>query len=206
MSLRAPLKWAILLVFILAVILLVPPFMAGNYLGVGSAFASWSIMSIIILAIGTWDEYAAAKENEKKINCQKCGAENEGNVAFCKTCSAPLNEIPQQHPLESAIFLYDKGNEFSKIKEYEKALMAYDQALFYNDKDSDIWNNKCDILNILKRYDEAVQAGNVAVQLSPQDPDLWYTLFDSYIGLNNREKADECLKNIQNLRIIKGNT
>lgn len=96
--------------------------------------------------------------------------------------------------------LYNKGVKFTKSKEYEQALIAYDQALTFNDKDPDIWNNKCYILNILAKYDEAVKAGNVAVQISSQDPQIWENLCNAYIGCNDREKADECQKNILKLK------
>ena len=62
MSLRLSLKWAIILVVILGMILMVPPLMRGDYSKAGGAFAQWAIMSIIILLIGTWDEYTADKK------------------------------------------------------------------------------------------------------------------------------------------------
>jgi tetratricopeptide (TPR) repeat protein len=138
--------------------------------------------------------------------CQKCGAENKEGAEFCKACGAALKENPEQDNIALSNLWYNRGVEFSDSEEYEKALMAYDQAISYNDKDSDIWNNKCDVLNILKRYDEAVKAGNEAVKLSPQDPDLWNTLCNAYIGINDREKADTCQKNVYILRKNKKNT
>jgi len=57
----SPLKWAILLVLILAVVLLLPPFFAGNFSQVGVAVAKWFIFSIVILLGGTWAEHTASK-------------------------------------------------------------------------------------------------------------------------------------------------
>ncbi|MFA4823654.1 MAG: hypothetical protein WC593_00700 [Methanoregula sp.] len=62
MSLRLSLKWAIILVVILGMILMVPPLLQGNYSKAGGAFAQWAIISIIIILIGTWDEYTAKKK------------------------------------------------------------------------------------------------------------------------------------------------
>jgi tetratricopeptide (TPR) repeat protein len=138
--------------------------------------------------------------------CRKCGSSNDSDATFCNSCGAPIKENSGQDNIDLAILWYNRGIEFSKSKEYEKELLSYNQAIFYNDKDPDFWNNKCDVLNTLKRYDEAVQAGKVAVQLSPEDPDYWDTLCDAYIGTNDREKADECQKNAFNLRKNKKET
>jgi hypothetical protein len=64
MALRLPLKWAIILVLILAGLLLIPPLMAGDYSKAGGAFTQWAIMSIVILLIGTWDEYTLRKNKK----------------------------------------------------------------------------------------------------------------------------------------------
>jgi len=65
MSLRFSLKWAIILVLIIAGVMLIPPLIAGDYSQAGGAFARWAVMSIVILLLGTWDEYAAAKKDKK---------------------------------------------------------------------------------------------------------------------------------------------
>jgi len=64
MALRLPLKWAIILVLILAGLLLIPPLISGDYTKAGGAFAQWAIMSIVILLIGTWDEYTLQKNKK----------------------------------------------------------------------------------------------------------------------------------------------
>ena len=99
-----------------------------------------------------------------------------------------------------AVKFYNEGLVLSKSEDYEKALAAYNQALIFNDKDPDIWNNKCYVLTKLGKFDDAVKAGNVAVQLSPQDPEILDTLCNAYIGCNNREKTDECQKKVLELR------
>lgn len=65
MSLRLSLKWAIILVVILGMILMVPPLIQGDYSRAGGAFAQWAIMSVVIILIGTWDEYSATKKDKK---------------------------------------------------------------------------------------------------------------------------------------------
>lgn len=67
MSLRLPLKWAIILVLIIAAVKLIPPIMAGEYSQVGGAFVEVAIVSLVIIALGTWDEYHYQKEKEKNM-------------------------------------------------------------------------------------------------------------------------------------------
>jgi tetratricopeptide (TPR) repeat protein len=108
-----------------------------------------------------------------------------------------VTETAEQDNLKkSKLFWYNKGVDFTESQQYEQALMAYDQALTFDDKDPDIWNNKCYILNILAKYEEAVKAGSVALKISPQDLQIWNNLYEAYIGCNDREKADDCKKNI----------
>ena len=57
-------------------------------------------------------------------------------------------------------------------KLYERILQEYNQALALSDKDPDLWNKKCLVLNKLGRQEEAIGAGKIGVQLAPNDPDL----------------------------------
>jgi len=144
------------------------------------------------------DAYNGNKNREKADECKKNMFKIK-NLSKDSSNSLKIDNSKQDN-IDLSILWYNRGNEFSESKDYEKALMAYDQAIFYNNKDPDVWNNKSSILNILKRYDEALQAGNMAVQLSPQDPELWDTLCNAYIGINDQEKADECQKKIFDLK------
>jgi hypothetical protein len=140
--------------------------------------------------------------------CPNCGTEISDKVKFCEYCGVKIDTFSLKRDeksiveenKESAKFWYNEGVNFTESKEYEKALEAYKKALTFDSKDPDIWNNKCYILNKLAKYDEAVLAGNEGVKLSPQDPEIWDNLCDAYIGCNNREKADECKKNINKIR------
>jgi tetratricopeptide (TPR) repeat protein len=75
-----------------------------------------------------------------------------------------------------AEYYYNQGVHFMNAKKYENALAAYNQALTFNDKDADIWNNKSFVLIHLGRYDEAIEVGKVAVQLAPNDAEIRDTL------------------------------
>jgi hypothetical protein len=66
MSFRLSLKWAIILVVVIGAILIGPSLLQGDYSGAGGASVRWAAMSFIILLIGTWDEYLAAKFSSKK--------------------------------------------------------------------------------------------------------------------------------------------
>ena len=75
-----------------------------------------------------------------------------------------------------AEYYFNQGIYFSKTKQYEKALAAYNQAINNDDKDADTWNNKSFVLTKLGRYDEAIEAGKVALQLAPNDAEIKDTL------------------------------
>ena len=92
--------------------------------------------------------------------------------------------------------------EDSPQKEYDRicALPECNQALARNDKDPYLWNKRCHILMELGWGKEAIKAGKTAVELEPDDPDLWETLHDAYSGCNDREKADECQKNVVSVK------
>ena len=111
-----------------------------------------------------------------------------------------VTEKSEKDNIELSEAWYNKGVNFSDSKEYEKALMAYNQALIYNDKDPDTWINKCYVLNMLAKYDESVKAGKRAVEIAPNDLVSWENLCDAYIGSKNQEKADECQKNVLKLK------
>ena len=80
------------------------------------------------------------------------------------------------------------------------ALPECNQALARNDKDPRLWNKRCRILMELGWRKEAIKAGKTAVELAPDDPDVWETLQDAYRGCNDREKADECQKNVDKVK------
>jgi hypothetical protein len=66
MSLRFSLKWVIYIVLIFGAITIIPPLVAGNYSDAGGALVKWGFGSVVILLLGTWDEYTAAKEKQEK--------------------------------------------------------------------------------------------------------------------------------------------
>ena len=83
--------------------------------------------------------------------------------------SSPVNNSQSE-------YYYNQGCDFTKTKEYEKALAAYNQAITNNNKDANTWNNKSYVLTKLRRYDEAIEAGRVAVRLAPNDAEIRDTL------------------------------
>jgi tetratricopeptide (TPR) repeat protein len=102
------------------------------------------------------------------------------------------------HNKNSYKYWYNKGVEFSESNDYKKALIAYNQALVFGDKDPDIWNNKCYVLFKLGWYEEAINAGKIGVNLAPNDPVIWENLRNAYLANNNPEKAAECNNKISN--------
>ena len=152
--------------------------------------------------------------------CPECGTELPDYAKFCNNCGNPqIHTVPNTNKnnitgsqknddiginynnfVFPSKYWYNKGVEFSRSNEYEKALHAYNQALTFEDKDPDIWNNKCYVLIKLGKYEEAIKAGNKGVELAPYDYIIWDTLRDAYIASNNPGKASECDKIISNLQ------
>lgn len=141
--------------------------------------------------------------------CTDCGTKISETVKFCPECGAKTDfsntnsdktETSVKNNKESVKFWYNQGIDFSDSKEYEKALDAYNHALAINDKDPDIWCNKCSVLIKLKRYEDAIKAGNIGVELAPNDLQIWDNLRDAYIGNKNNEMANECLIKIYDLK------
>jgi len=114
--------------------------------------------------------------------------------------SLAMRRVSPQMENYSSKDWYNKGVEFSESHEYESALAAYDHALSLNDKDPDIWNNKCFVLIKLGRYEEAINAGETGINLAPHDREIRDTLRNAYLANHNPEKAAECENKLSSLR------
>ena len=69
---------------------------------------------------------------------------------------------------------FNKGVDFGKLKRYEEAIKAYEEAVKINPKNDDAWYNKGNGLARLKRYEEAIKAYEEAVKINPKYDKAWY--------------------------------
>jgi len=65
--------------------------------------------------------------------------------------------------------LCKKGKIFFEEGQYLEAIGCYEQALFLNPDDPDLWNSKGLILRTMGRYDEAIECFNKSLQIDPRD-------------------------------------
>ena len=71
--------------------------------------------------------------------------------------------------MEEIDVLTKKGHIFLEDGKFEEALDLFEQALFLNQNDPELWNNKGVALRSMGRYDEALECFNKSLELDPRD-------------------------------------
>ena len=65
--------------------------------------------------------------------------------------------------------LVKKGKELLAEGNFEDALGFFEQALFLDQKNPELWNHKGVALRSLGRYDEAIECFNKSLEIEPRD-------------------------------------
>jgi len=65
--------------------------------------------------------------------------------------------------------LVTKGQSFLKDGKFNDALVFFEQALFLNQDDPDLWNHKGIALRSMGRYEEAMECFNKSLKIDPRD-------------------------------------
>lgn len=65
--------------------------------------------------------------------------------------------------------LIEKGKNLLSESKFEEALGFFDQALFLNQNDPELWNHKGVVLRSMGRYNEALECFNKSLELDPRD-------------------------------------
>jgi tetratricopeptide (TPR) repeat protein len=63
----------------------------------------------------------------------------------------------------------NRGLAYAKLKQFEKAIQDYDQAIELNPKDFNAFNNRGPAYAKLKQFEKAIQDYNQAIELNPKD-------------------------------------
>ncbi len=63
---------------------------------------------------------------------------------------------------------FNKGNGLAKLKRYEEAIKACEEAIEINPKNDKAWVNKGFYLAKHKRYKEAIKAYKKAIKINPE--------------------------------------
>jgi tetratricopeptide (TPR) repeat protein len=65
--------------------------------------------------------------------------------------------------------LISKGKDYLENGEYSEALGCFEQAIFLNQNDAELWNFKAVSLRSMGRYDEAIECFNKSLEIDPRD-------------------------------------
>lgn len=65
--------------------------------------------------------------------------------------------------------LVEKGQSLMGDGKFDEALGFFEQALFLNQNDPDLWNYKGVALRSLGRYEESMECFNKSLEIDPRD-------------------------------------
>ena len=65
--------------------------------------------------------------------------------------------------------LISKGKNFLANAQYDEALSCFEQAIFLDQTDSELWNFKAVSLRSMGRYDEAIECFSKSLEIDPRD-------------------------------------
>jgi len=65
--------------------------------------------------------------------------------------------------------LVSKGKVFLENGQYSEALGCFEQAIFLNQNDPELWNFKAVSLRSMGRYEEAIESFNKSLEIDPRD-------------------------------------
>jgi tetratricopeptide (TPR) repeat protein len=85
--------------------------------------------------------------------------------------------------------LSNLGNVFLELKDYGKALDAYDKSIKIDPQYEEVWSNKGNVLNELKRFEEAIAHYDKALSLRPSYYEAWTNKGNVLNELNRFEEA-----------------
>src|SRR5260221_210168 len=86
--------------------------------------------------------------------------------------------------------LLEEGTSLKRLKRYEEAITAYDQAIRLDPNNAVTYYHKANCFQSLKRYEEALTAYDQAIRLNPNDARAYY---DKGNSLNDLQRYEEAL-------------
>lgn len=72
----------------------------------------------------------------------------------------------------SSIYM-ERGDKFYRARQYQNALLRYDQAIAIRPQNYLAWKNRGDSLRLLKRYQEAITSYDKAIELKSDNALAW---------------------------------
>ncbi len=90
---------------------------------------------------------------------------------------------------ENTVAWYGLGMSYNGLKQYDRAIQAYREALRIQPELAETWYNLGVAYNNLKQYDRAIQAYREALRIQPEDAEAWSNLGTAYNGLKQYDQA-----------------
>lgn len=84
---------------------------------------------------------------------------------------------------------YEQGNQFLNSKDYDKAVVAYTEAINLNPKNADAYSRRGLIYKMRKQYEFAIADFSKTIELVPANSIVYYNRGDSYFLYKQYELA-----------------
>jgi tetratricopeptide (TPR) repeat protein len=97
--------------------------------------------------------------------------------------------IESDPQFSSGLFLWDLGNAFLELKQYEELVASYDRAIEINSDNDSAWYNRGIALGNLGKYKEAVTSYDRAIEINPDDYSAWSNRGNALVNLARYEEA-----------------
>lgn len=91
------------------------------------------------------------------------------------------------------------GNAYFNLKQYDRAIQAYREALRIEPEDADAWKHLGGAYLNLEQYDQAIQALGVSLRIQPVNAGAWHYLGTCYFSLKQYDLAVQAF--IERVRI-----
>src|SRR5438034_3166474 len=101
------------------------------------------------------------------------------------TTTTPSGQASQAN--SQAKVYFDQGESYSKQKNWEQAIAAYQQAIRIDPKYAEAWNNMGFCYRKVKQYDKALDAYKQAMALKPDFPHPHEYLGRTYLAMGNKD-------------------
>jgi tetratricopeptide (TPR) repeat protein len=103
--------------------------------------------------------------------CPKC-SRSVHEARTCLYCGALLSKQPGAIVGKNALQWRQEGARVAQLRQFERALKAFENALAIEPDNGLAWLNKAMTLRELGRSDEAIAAMRTAAELDPGDPTI----------------------------------
>jgi tetratricopeptide (TPR) repeat protein len=103
--------------------------------------------------------------------CPKC-SRSVHEARTCLYCGALLSKLPAAILGKNALQWRQEGARVAQLRQFERALQAFANALAIEPENGLAWLNKAMVLRELGRSDDAIDAIRTAAKLDPGDPTI----------------------------------